>query len=1151
MAGIFACALTAALCALAFGWTVAARAANVIDAGTGVPFALNESDHILIAQLTEKEGEEDIEGPWSIWAEGKSTALKPLNGAEKHEEDEKPKHELFLYNINSAGDVGGWSTETVTDNGEEKGLPRPVWFGPKGEPHEVPLLQDTFTNKKGETFHDIGLGVGIDDHGNVAATDGYQPEAGANVAARATIAPGGGSPVFVGAADVGPGEQSEAFFINDSGQTLGAVLPSEESSGKTRFYLWPTPASAGTELNFDSPYSLANDGSVVGERGGSFFLRTPDGKETAIKGIEKPYRVNSSHIAVGLEMVEGKEHAAAWQAGGVTDLNSLLPKGSGWVLNRAVAINDAGDIAGIGHHEGQLRAFLLEAGAPTATQLNCAATAEKEVARCTAQVSDKSGELTLKAPTGSVAFTVTAASGSPGSLKEPSCALKATATPGVAECSVLYKQPAPGTGGQVTVTAAYGGDSDFAPSSAELSRCGAGKIELSSISWTSRHDHGFQLNSEAILHGCGFSTSTVITWGNAYAKEAVPAENVNDDGTQIKITVPYEATSGDVTVTEGGDSATLHEQPIDTWRDTDGFNFENYAHVSTVKELSEAFADPILDEEGDALPAYYNWERQHSKPHGVCFGFAFLSSAIADGTSNPDDFGTAPTAFGLSKASVEHAIAVDWLKVYSTSRVPYLYGRLTSAAEMKAAALLSFGPNPYYHPVIVDFKWKTHGAKPKAVQSHAHAIAVFAIEDDTPAQGQYTMLAANSNEPFVDEENANANGVRHATAQANSAIIVNEATNTWSMPGENASGSMKDIEVIPIARMEGPQHLVSAPGSSTTTTSLSPTTGIESLNDPATGKPVNLEGDAPEDVSLSPELDGGPPSPATYTGPGLAGISTIQGPGTDWHETLASTSGGVEAQWTGPGGGASLTAGAGHDATEFNSHAATIGLAPAPGQTPSASGTVQVYSAGSPERVLTISGPVVKGKIKAALGGGGAQVSALGGGRFHISLSIAGGHLSGQTFDLGSITLAKGQKLSLRPASWNSLASTRLTAKLSGGHGRARTLKLRNRAKPPRTRVLARSLTNGASSATVHLKLALPSLRHGSVSVEAIARQKGRKLSTAKTPVKIGGSRQVAVDVTLAHKLGKGSKVEILIRTGSGGATPSSSTTRTAIAVRR
>ena len=41
------------------------------------------------------------------------------------------------------------------------------------------------------------------------------------------------------------------------------------------------------------------------------------------------------------------------------DLNSLIPSNSGWVLGRAQAINDLGQIVGFGYYNGQTRAFLL------------------------------------------------------------------------------------------------------------------------------------------------------------------------------------------------------------------------------------------------------------------------------------------------------------------------------------------------------------------------------------------------------------------------------------------------------------------------------------------------------------------------------------------------------------------------------------------------------------------------------------------------------------------------------------------------------------------------------------------------------------------------------------------------------------------------
>ncbi len=46
----------------------------------------------------------------------------------------------------------------------------------------------------------------------------------------------------------------------------------------------------------------------------------------------------------------------------MTDLQTLIPADAGWTLQQAEAINDHGQIAGTGLHNGQLRAFLLLPG---------------------------------------------------------------------------------------------------------------------------------------------------------------------------------------------------------------------------------------------------------------------------------------------------------------------------------------------------------------------------------------------------------------------------------------------------------------------------------------------------------------------------------------------------------------------------------------------------------------------------------------------------------------------------------------------------------------------------------------------------------------------------------------------------------------------
>ncbi|MFF0376330.1 PKD domain-containing protein [Actinoplanes missouriensis] len=73
--------------------------------------------------------------------------------------------------------------------------------------------------------------------------------------------------------------------------------------------------------------------------------------------------INNAGTAVGMmRIADGAPRAALYQNGGTTDLNTLLPPDSGWTLTEANAINDLGQIAGVGRPEGADvdHAFLLD-----------------------------------------------------------------------------------------------------------------------------------------------------------------------------------------------------------------------------------------------------------------------------------------------------------------------------------------------------------------------------------------------------------------------------------------------------------------------------------------------------------------------------------------------------------------------------------------------------------------------------------------------------------------------------------------------------------------------------------------------------------------------------------------------------------------------
>jgi hypothetical protein len=121
---------------------------------------------------------------------------------------------------------------------------------------------------------------------------------------------------------------------------------------------------------------LASDGAVFGYKGSgpgrTWWLRASDGSETQIVGLTAHNAINGSHLVVGtigtgnpLDPV----HAAMWDASTqtVTDLNSLLPASSGFILFDALAINDAGDVVGVAAHDNGDVGFLLKRSPLSAT----------------------------------------------------------------------------------------------------------------------------------------------------------------------------------------------------------------------------------------------------------------------------------------------------------------------------------------------------------------------------------------------------------------------------------------------------------------------------------------------------------------------------------------------------------------------------------------------------------------------------------------------------------------------------------------------------------------------------------------------------------------------------------------------------------------
>ncbi len=169
------------------------------------------------------------------------------------------------------------------------------------------------------------------------------------------------------------GGWSSAYGINSSGQVAGTSL-----TGNSVFHAFFATAntisdigtlggknSYGMALN-DSGFIVGNSQIAAGfthafEWSGSRMtdLGTLGGSQSYAYGI------NDAGTVVGSSWLSGDqtEHGFVYSDGVLTDLNTLLPLGSGWTIDDAYGVNSLGDILATGTRNKQLYALELAPGA--------------------------------------------------------------------------------------------------------------------------------------------------------------------------------------------------------------------------------------------------------------------------------------------------------------------------------------------------------------------------------------------------------------------------------------------------------------------------------------------------------------------------------------------------------------------------------------------------------------------------------------------------------------------------------------------------------------------------------------------------------------------------------------------------------------------
>jgi probable HAF family extracellular repeat protein len=136
------------------------------------------------------------------------------------------------------------------------------------------------------------------------------------------------------------GTAATTFGLNDTGQVVGTSFAAGAGDHAYR-----------TEAN--SPINPATDdlGTLGGARSEAF-------------GINNEGRVVGDADTGPF----GNPHAFLYSGGTMTDLNTLLPAGSGWILSAAYRINNKDQMAGLGSIGGVVHAFLMTPLPQTQTQ---------------------------------------------------------------------------------------------------------------------------------------------------------------------------------------------------------------------------------------------------------------------------------------------------------------------------------------------------------------------------------------------------------------------------------------------------------------------------------------------------------------------------------------------------------------------------------------------------------------------------------------------------------------------------------------------------------------------------------------------------------------------------------------------------------------
>ncbi len=598
------------------------------------------------------------------------------------------------------------------------------------------------------------------------------------------------------------------------------------------------------------------------------------------------------------------------------------------------------------------------------------------------------------------------------------------------------------------------------------------------------------------ISGQYFCSQATVAFGNSDA--TVTATVQHESGLQgpydyLRVTTPRSATSGPVTVTAGSPTASGSSSSsltVDSYRNTDAFNFQNFDPVLTFQDLTDAFGEKqtyinvnvcgfltlglaqcsvaiVPDPVALALLLI----AQKTMATGTCFGFSLTDQRLLSGqldlTSFPrtgdliydldgpavDSTGTArgnePVLVQL-KASHLMQLSTEFLESWSTHALNQDISRSNDVAPEIAQEIDNIFAAGRYPMIEID-----------DTNSGGGGHVLVAYDMVATGTGGYDIYVYDSNNPYTSGENSS-DGTAHAAAVASSVIHL-QSDGDWSLASTVESGSstpynggqgsiiVTDPATIPLHPTLGtlggvaPNLLFSSGGAPGSAGASGPAAGrVTQVS--AAGKTLYSKSGT-LNADRATRLDAAPFAP--FVGPSAKAARTPQltvvGPGVNQIAvaTTGTGSGAIAETFVGGGSVESVDASTHkgtHQDISFSPATGAVGFS-GPNSTPLMLAVDRVTTGGSYSATVT-SSSIKGGSDSLSLTPGGNIVLSRGGPAATFTVALSGEVHNGlpATFTSRPISIGSGQSARLSGIRWSALAASSATLTVGGRHLQLRNL---------------------------------------------------------------------------------------------------------------